>query len=69
MFSYSSSRTALHLAVDRQLEDMVRYLVKEAKVELGREDFSGVSGLVVAEKCRNPAIVKIVAKGARRQAK
>merc|ERR1712130_290109 len=65
----AAGRTALHLAVDRQLEEMVRYLVKEAMVDLGREDYSGLTALAFAESCRNQNILRLIPRGVKKQNK
>ena len=65
----AAGRTALHLAVDRQLEEMVRYLVKEAMVDLAREDYSGLTALAFAESCRNQNILRLITRGVKKQNK
>ena len=62
-----SGKTALHLAVERQLEEMVNILVKDAKVELTREDFNGVTAIQAAEKCNSQNIKKIFSKELKKQ--
>ena len=37
-----SGKTPLHLAVERNLEEMVSLLVREAQVDISRTDFTGV---------------------------
>jgi len=64
-----AGRTALHLAIDRQLEEMVRYLVKEAMVDLAREDYSGQTALAFAESSRNQTILRLITRGVRKQNK
>ena len=62
-----SGKTALHLAVERQLEEMVTFLVKEAKVDLTREDFNGVTAIQAAEKYNSQNIKKILNKEMKKQ--
>jgi len=62
-----AGRTAAHLAVERQLEDMVGFLVNEAKVDLTREDYNGVSVVDLAEAFNSTNIKKILVKGLKRQ--
>ena len=57
-----SGKTALHLAVDRGLEDMVTILVKEAQVDVARTDFSGLTALELAETGRSVAVKKTLIK-------
>ena len=61
-----AGRTAIHLAVERQLEDMVLLLVKEAKVDLAREDYNGVTVIELAEGFKSANIKKILSKGLKR---
>ena len=61
-----AGRTAIHLAVERQLEDMVLLLVKEAKVDLAREDYNGVTVIELAEGFKSTNIKKILSKGLKR---
>ena len=62
-----SGKTALHLAVERQLEEMVTFLVREARVDMTREDFNGVTAVQAAEKHNSQAIKKIISKELRKQ--
>ena len=62
-----SGKTALHLAVERQLEEMVNILVKDAKVDLTREDFNGVTAIQAAEKYNSQNIKKIFSKELKKQ--
>ena len=57
-----SGKTALHLAVERGLEDMVSILVREAQVDIARADFSGLNALDLAEAGRSLAVKKILSK-------
>ena len=56
----------MHLAVERQLEEMVLYLVKEAKADLFREDFNGVTAVDLAEQYKSVNIKKILSKELKR---
>ena len=58
---------ALHLAVERQLEEMVTFLVREARVDIAREDFNGVTPVEASEKYNSPAIKKIINKEFKKQ--
>eukprot|EP00092_Neocalanus_flemingeri_P044045 GFUD01048705.1.p1 GENE.GFUD01048705.1~~GFUD01048705.1.p1 ORF type:complete len:778 (-),score=189.68 GFUD01048705.1:74-2407(-) len=62
-----AGRTAIHLAVERQLEDMVYFLVKEAKVDLIREDYNGVTVAELAEGFKSMNIKKLLSKGLKKQ--
>ena len=62
-----SGKTVLHLAVERQLEEMVIFLVKDAKVDLAREDFNGVTAVQAAEKYNSGNIKKIFNKEMKKQ--
>ena len=62
-----SGKTALHLAVERNLEEMVGLLVREAQVDISRPDFTGVSALELAENCKSAAIKKLLSKEIRKQ--
>ena len=62
-----SGKTGLHLAVERQLEEMVNFLVKDAKVDLSREDFNGVTAVQAAEKYNSQNIKKIFNKEMKKQ--
>ena len=60
-----SGKTALHLAVERQLEEMVTFLVREARVDMTREDFNGVTAVQAAEKYNS--LKKIMSKELKKQ--
>ena len=55
-----SGKTALHLAVERQLEEMVTFLVREARVDIAREDFNGVTPVEASEKYNSPAVLGLL---------
>merc|ERR1711936_904732 len=59
--------TLKHLAVERQLEEMVTFLVREARVDIAREDFNGVTPVEASEKYNSPAIKKIINKEFKKQ--
>ena len=48
------------------MEDMVLFLVKEAKVDLTREDYNGVTAIELAEEFKSANIKKILTKGLKR---
>ena len=62
-----SGKTALHLAVERGLEDMVTILVREAQVDIARTDFSGLTALELAETGRSLAVKKTLIKEIKRK--
>ena len=62
-----AGKTSLHLAVERQLEEMVALLVQEGRVELDREDFSGTTPHQLAASSNNINIRKIFAKETKKQ--
>ena len=62
-----SGKTPLHLAVERNLEEMVGLLVRDAQVDISRPDFNGVSALELAENCNSATIKKILSKEIKRQ--
>ena len=62
-----AGKTSLHLAVERQLEEMVALLVQEGRVELDREDFSGTTAHQLAASSNNINIRKIFAKETKKQ--
>jgi len=62
-----SGKTPLHLAVERNLEEMVGLLVREAQVDISRPDFTGVSALELAENCKSATIKKMLSKEIRKQ--
>ena len=62
-----SGKTPLHLAVERNLEEMVSLLVRDAQVDISRPDFNGVSALELAENCSSATIKKILSREIKRQ--
>ena len=56
-----AGRTAIHLAVERQLEDMVCFLVREARVDIMKEDYNGVTVMELADSSKSTNIKKLVA--------
>ena len=61
-----SGKTPLHLAIDRNLEDMVQLLVREGQADLSKQDFSGVTPADLAEHSKSANIKKILAKELRK---
>ena len=62
-----SGKTPLHVAVERNLEEMVTLLIREAQVDVTRPDFSDMTPVDIADNCKSAAIKRILSKENKRQ--